>query len=733
MAVRALRLAAGTTLAACIALVLAVAYAALTTPTFARVRAAYGSSEGRLLDRHGELIQTLRLDARTRQLDWVPLAEVSPVLPRTLIAIEDRRFAIHPGVDPLAAGAALADGLAGRGWRGASTLTMQLAADLYRQGGRRTAGGKLRQAVDALALELRWSKAEILEAYLNRVSFRGETRGIGAAARLLLGKEPAALDADESLLLVAGLAAPGAAPEAWGARACRLAVATPARCATLRTLALDSSVPDRPAALPRLAPQLARALLTRPGTTVTGTIDAGLQRAVSDILRTQLMTLEPQQARDGAAVVLDNASGEVLAYVGSAGPASSAAQVDGARAPRQAGSTLKPFLYALALEQGLLTPASLLDDSPLAIEAIGGLYAPQNYDHAFRGLVSLRTALASSLNVPAVRTLMLIGRDRLHGALQHAGYAHLLPNPDAYGYALALGAADVTLLEQANAYRTLANGGLYTPLHLVPASGAPPASVPATGGPTSSAAAAGAPLRVFDERAAWLVGDILADRGARATTFGLENALATRHWSAVKTGTSKNMRDNWCIGWSRRYTVAVWVGNFEGDPVRAVSGVTGAAPAWTAIMDRLERDTPGDAPPPPAGLTARRVEFGGGVEPPRREWFLAGTAQAQFSATPPTLRRARIVRPVDGEVLALDPDIPAAAQQLQLGAEPALPGQRWSVDGEPLPAAARGRWKLAPGRHTIVLAAAETGEVLDHATVLVRGTPTGTAGLAASN
>ncbi|MFO1400573.1 MAG: penicillin-binding protein 1C [Steroidobacteraceae bacterium] len=706
---RGLRLAGVGALALLLVLALAVAFAALTTPSFERVRGRYGSSEGRLLDRHGELLQTLRLDARTRQLDWVPLAEVSPLLPRTLIAIEDRRFAAHPGVDPLAVGAALAEGLRGRGWRGASTLSMQLAADLDGQGSHRTPGGKLRQAIDALALELRWSKAEILEAYLNRVSFRGETRGVGAAARLLLGKEPAALDADESLLLVAGLAAPGATPAAWGARACRLAAATSARCAALHTLALDAAVPDRPTALPQLAPHLARALLARPGASVTSTLDAGLQRTVADILRTQLMTLEPQQARDGAAVVLDNASGEVLAYVGSAGPASSAAQVDGARAPRQAGSTLKPFLYALALERGLLTPASLLDDSPLAIEAVGGLYAPQNYDHAFRGLVSLRTALASSLNVPAVRTLVLIGPDRLHATLQRAGYAHLLPNPDAYGYALALGAADVTLLEQANAYRTLANGGLYTPLRLV-APGVP-----------AAAAGAATPVRVFDERAAWLVGDILSDRGARATTFGLENALATRHWSAVKTGTSKNMRDNWCIGWSRRYTVAVWVGNFEGDPMRAVSGVTGAAPAWTAIMERLEGEAPATEPPPPAGLIARRVQFGGEVEPPRREWFLAGTAQARVAPAPADPRRARIVHPVDGEVLAIDPDIPVAAQQLLLGAEPAHPDLRWSIDGRDLPAGARGRWALVPGRHTIVLAAADAGEALDRVEIVVRG------------
>ncbi len=707
----ALRILGGAAFAATLSLVLALAYAALRTPAFERVRAAYGSSEGRLLDRHGEILHTLRLDARARQLEWVPLAAVSPLLIRTLVAVEDRRFTAHPGVDAFAVGAALADGLRGERWRGASTLTMQLAAELSGERRRRTLPGKLRQAVDALALELRWSKAGILEAYLNHVSFRGETRGIGAAARLLLGKEPSALDADESLLLVAGLAAPAASAEAWSARACRLAAATPARCAALRTLALDAAVPDRPTALPQLAPHVARALLTRPGESVASTLDAGLQRTVAETLRTQLLTLGADQVRDGAAVVVDNASGEILAYVGSAGPASSAGQVDGARAPRQAGSTLKPFLYALALERGLLTPASLLDDSPLAIDVAGGLYAPQNYDHAFRGLVSLRTALASSLNVPAVRTLVLVGPERLHAALQRAGYTHLLPNPDAYGYALALGAADVTLLEQANAYRTLANGGWYTPLRLTPAA--------APGG--------AAPLRVFDARAAWLVGHILADRGARATTFGLENALATRRWSAVKTGTSKALRDNWCIGWSRRYTVAVWVGNFEGDPMRAVSGVSGAAPAWTAIMERLEGEATREPPPPP-GLTARRVTFGDGIESPRQEWFIAGTAQAHVSTVPPTLRRARIVRPVDGEVLALDPDIPASAQQVVFGAEPAQPDHRWSVDGRALPAGARGRWPLTPGRHSIVLAAALTGEALDRVEIDVRGATRAAAG-----
>ncbi len=222
--------------------------------------------------------------------------------------------------------------------------------------------------------------------------------------------------------------------------------------------------------------------------------------------------------------------------------------------------------------------------------------------------MSLRTALAASLNVPAVRTLALVGTDRFVERLRALGFAHLTKDGDHYGYSLALGSAEVKLWELVNAYRTLANGGTAGDLTLRPRRAAAPAGA------------------VMDRGAAFIVSDILADPVARSPTFGLDSALDTPVASAVKTGTSKDMRDNWCIGYSERYTAGVWVGNFDGEPMHEVSGVTGAAPIWYAIMEHLHRGRPAGTPLPPVGVVEERVVFEPAIEAPRREWFLAGTA-----------------------------------------------------------------------------------------------------------
>src|SRR5690606_405614 len=262
-------------------------------------------------------------------------------------------------------------------------------------------------------------------------------------------------------------------------------------------------------------------------------------------------------------------SGQILAYVGSSGDLSSAARVDHARALRQAGSTLKPFLYAQAIEQQRLTMASLLNDSPLDIPTGNGLYIPQNYDKRFSGWVSARTALASSLNIPALRVLLMISPDAFARRLVSLGIP-LDQSGDFYGYSLALGSADVTLLSLTNAYRVLANQGRYSRPHFIDMAGA------------------GTHAReVLAPGAAWIVGDVLSDRQARAGTFGCDSVLATPVWTAVKTGTSKDMRDNWCLGWSQRYTVGVWVGNSAGASMREVSGVSGAGPIWHDLMGYL--------------------------------------------------------------------------------------------------------------------------------------------------
>ena len=591
---------------------------------------------------------------------------------------------------------------------------MQLAAfldpSLVPAGGARTLGQKWNQARGARELERSWTKREIVEAYLNLASYRGELVGIDVAARALFGKSAAGIDAREAAILVALLRNPNASPATVAQRAC--AIATNLACEELRaTTMVALAGPYRLAPRWNDAAHVASRLLKRAGGRLSTTLDADLQRFAAATLRDHLADLADRGVGDGALVVLDNATGDVLAYLGSAGPLSSAPQVDGVTALRQPASTLKPFLYALALDAKMLTAASLLDDSPIAIATARGMYVPQNYDRDFHGLVSMRTALASSLNVPAVRTLQLVGVDRFHEALKNLGLDTLTHDDEFYGAALALGDADVTLLSLTNAYRALANGGVVAPARFV------------SDGVAPSIDDRPAARRVFGKAASYIVADILADRGARALSFGLENPLATRVWSAVKTGTSKDMRDNWCIGFTARYTVGVWVGNFSGAPMRDVSGVTGAAPIWREIVHRLHAVEPSLQPAAAAGLSRTTVWFEPPVETERKEWFLSGTEMIMVESAAGRAVAARIRYPAADTIIALDPDIPAAAQRVVF--EPSLAGGqwRWRLDGIALGSGdAHGRvdWTPVSGRHRLALENAE-GEILSTAEFEVRG------------
>ncbi|WP_408589322.1 penicillin-binding protein 1C [Novosphingobium sp.] len=661
-------------------------------PDFVAMRQDWPSSEAWLRDRDGRLLDAVRVNFSVRRLGWTRLDDVPRDLRHMLIAAEDRRFAYHGGVDWLALLASARDrlraGIRGHRTRGASTLTMQTAAFLWPEIGRPGKRGlldKLRQMRAAWAIEDRWTKPQVLEAYLNLAPFRGETQGVGAGALALFGKAPAALDRREDAVMIAMLRSADAPPDRVARRACRMLPASD--CPALQALAEAVSGSANLRSLdPGLAPHLAAHLLTRPGLTVTTTLDARIQEIAVTALRHQLQGLGPRRARDGAVVVVDNANGEVLAYVGGVGLDSTAAQVDGAAAPRQAGSTLKPHLYAQLIERKWLTAASILDDSPVQLDTASGLYVPRNYDNAFMGPVSARRALANSLNVPAVRALLLDGVQPFRDRLWDLGYVGLENDGSYYGFSLALGSAEVTLLQQANAYRTLANLGRWSPLKLVP------------GDP-------GEPVRhLLDPGAAWIVGDILSDASARASTFGVDSALRLPFWAAAKTGTSKAMRDNWCIGFSDRFTVAVWVGNLEGDPMRAVSGTSGAAPVWRDVMIALHRDRPGVQPVRPANVTGSPVRFAGAREPARSEWFIAGTAQGLMAPAPAFARRPRITNPVSGAVYAWDPDIPPARQSIGVAVSGAASDLRLALDGRDF-AGAQGlpQLPLVPGSHLLAL------------------------------
>ncbi|RDI13971.1 penicillin-binding protein 1C [Comamonas sp. AG1104] len=684
------------------ALWLGLAASSHAVPSYDEVRSHHRSSETLLLSREGEVLQRLRTDSTVRRGPWVALADVSPALRTALVLSEDKRFYEHSGVDWAAVTAAAWGNLWNTRTRGASTITMQLAGLLdgdWRQGpGGRSVVQKVGQAVAAQVLDRRWRKDQILEAYLNLVPFRGEIVGIAALSQSLYGKAAHGLDAREAAIAAALVRAPNASVERVAQRACGvLQVMVPDDVAAKDCSAMQlytSSVLQRRQWLSSegVAPHFARRWLALPQNRgqeqVRSTLNAPLQRFAVASLQQHLRELQGRNVEDGAAVVLDNRSGEILAWVGSSGTLSQASEVDGVTALRQPGSTLKPFLYAQAIAEKRITAASLIEDSSAHIPTQNGLYIPQNYDRRFKGWVSARTALASSLNVPAVRTLVMITPDAFFEQLKKLGLP-LRESGGYYGFSLALGSSEVALLNLTNAYRALGNGGQYRPVSWA----LPQTESRKAGGKTGDDA-----VQALDARAAFIVGDILSDNMARAPTFGTDSVLATRFWTAVKTGTSKDMRDNWAVGWSERYTVGVWVGNAGGEAMHSVSGTSGAAPIWADIMGFLHRNVSSHAPRPPAGVQQQQVQFGAltsgamPIESAREEWFVAGTEQSLFamdhvagSAEQKSLVRqkgsksgsaaaaaaVRISRPANGTILALDPDIPPDSQRVQLVARQA--------------------------------------------------------------
>lgn len=549
----------------------------------------------RFTDRDGRVLREVasRADGRS-----VPLPADEPVPPRVraaFLAAEDARFDWHPGVDPLAvARAGWQAARRGRVVSGASTLTMQLARALVPHP--RTAGGKLVEALWALRLEAHLDKDRILRAYLDRVPLGGDLYGVEAAAALHFGRPARTLSAAQAALLAGIARSPSALDPLRRPQAARdRALAVLARMEALglvgteearvaRASPLDLAAPERSFEAPHLVDALARGLpaLGLDGAAeVETTLDRGLQRDVEEIVRAELAG-DPRLA-NAAVVVVGNASGEVLAYVGSADylDAAGLGQNDGARARRQPGSALKPFAYGLALARGW-TAASVLSDVEVRLATPGGDWVPRNYDRRAHGPVPLRAALQNSYNVPAVRLAEALGPERVLRTLRAAGFESLREGADRYGAGVVLGNGDVTLRELARAYRGLARGGVLEPLREVRAArdgaGRPLAPAPEL-----------APRRFLPAGAVALLTDILSDEAARAPAFGVQNALRLPFPVAAKTGTSHAYVDNWTAGFTAERTVAVWVGSFDGRPMEGVSGITGAGPIFARVMARAMR------------------------------------------------------------------------------------------------------------------------------------------------
>jgi penicillin-binding protein 1C len=367
-------------------------------------------------------------------------------------------------------------------------------------------------------------------------------------------------------------------------------------------------------------------------------------------LREQMKELKNKNVRDGAVVVLDSKTGKSLAYIGNAGsPWTEFYQIDGLQAQRQLGSTIKPFIYATAFDLNILELNSLVEDSKadIPIEG-GGVYHPQNYDHSFRGLVSASEALASSLNVPAVRTLLLVGQNHIIKKLKQVGFSNL-KDDDFYGPSLALGTVDASLWQLTHAYRNLGQS------------------------------------EVFSLKTRRTLFSALSIPEYRRFTFGLESTLNLPFSAAVKTGTSKDMRDNWCIGWTDRFTVGVWVGNFNGQPMWNVSGMTGAAPIWRKIMLALHIDSSGNTP----------------------NYQINNDSKFIKASTPLVTKTLTHIRyPVPNMILAYDQDIPKHMQKISFEIENPIKGQKLFLNGKLLTNARESYlWTLERGHFTLSLKA----------------------------
>ncbi len=777
------RPAARVVLAACV-LVLA-SFVSLAWPL---PRAAKPSGDGRsvrLTARDGTLLRELRPDGRGTP---VRLAAVPPFAVAALVATEDRRFYRHAGVDAQALGRALWSALRhGRARSGASTLTMQVARGL-RAGGqtesRRGVWAKVAEMHLALRLDARLSKDEILALWLNRAYFGGGAYGIEAAAQTAFAKSARDLTRAEAALLVGLPQRPTAFdlrrhPDAALARrravlaACvrdRIVSADEATALAATPLALATAA--APVEAVHLAERL-RASMPAGATEVRTTLDARLQAAAEALVRTHLARLNASGAAPGggvpvnaAALVVDNMTGDVLAYVGSGDywDAPALGGNDGAMALRQAGSALKPFVYALALDTRRHTSASILADVETDVPDGRGAYRPRNYDRTFHGPVPLRQALASSFNVPAVALARELGPATLLGALRQDGFATLTRDADTYGVGLALGNGEVRLTDLAGAYAGLARGGLRPVLRFAH-------WTRTAAGDTLAGADVAVASMAVTPGAAFLVADVLADPEARAAGFGRGGPLELPFPVAVKTGTSKDYRDNWAVGASPRHTVAVWVGRFDGAPMHRVSGVSGAAPILRALFETLGSGGAFVRPPsvvegevcPHSGRHAGRF-----CPSQRREWFLAGTVprdtcrvhvsmaldrRSGLRADATTPRADRVVRtfadygpafhgwmrarglavppsasasaaragtsaasdrlaldvPSDGTRLLLDPHLRRDHQRLAMRAraDAGLAALVWRVNGREVGRGPAFDWPLVPGRHVVDVTAVD--------------------------
>ncbi len=675
------------------------------------------------VDRTGLPLGTL-LGSDARHTTAVPLADVSPAFARAIVAAEDGRFAEHGAVDVRSLARAVEELFVyGTSRSGGSTICMQLARLLHAADS--SFRGKLVQILEAERIAMRSERGAILEAYLNRVPMGGNLYGVESAARAYFGTHASELDLAQASLLAAIPNDPTAlAPDQHFARARgrqryvldRMVARgdiTPidARRAwdeRVRVAHHDTGITDAAHALFYVYPSVRGTGLVRT------TIDRSLQRFVHGQIGAVLAALASRHVTDAAVLVVDNHTGDVLAYEGSPDYFSDTilGRNDGVQALRQPGSSLKPFTYELALERGTIESTSILDDAPAAFAiSAGKLYQPNDYSGTFSGPVTVRYALANSLNVPAVRVLSTLGTGRLLDRLHDLGFTHLDKPASYYGLGLTLGGGEVSLWENVRAYVTMARGGDAIPLRLV----------------------ATAPIahQSIGDRTTWaLVTNMLADPHARQHSFGTHSVLDLPFDAAVKTGTSSDFHDTWTIGFTRDYTAGVWVGNFDGSAMRDVSGVTGAGPLWNRIMLHLHEQREPPAFSAPSGYLRATICATTGRAALRdcrrvvQEW-VRPPALARIDKPVPATPAFHIVTPRNGSIfyrIVAQNQLQANEEQLALRAAGASGAVVWTVNGKRVVLDSDGNAfvPVTLGAYTIE---ARDGSRVDRSTIVIHPAP----------
>lgn len=702
----------------------------------------------RILDRNNTILREV-LSSQDATSRYCTLDKISPWLVKATIVSEDKRFFLHKGIDPFAILRSVVQNLFHeRIVSGGSTISQQLARNLVNSPSRNLAY-KLIEAFVALNLELKLSKKEILELYFNYAPYGNQTYGVEAAAYLYLRKPACDLSISEATFLAGIPQAPSfynpyRYPDRIKNRQEKILTSL-FKYGIIDSSECQSGLEQPIFLIPKesnfLAPHFCEHVLVylnenkqQDVSTVKTTLDIHLQKEIECILRNNIDRLTNANVTNAAAIVFDNRTMEVLAYIGSVDffDPLIEGEVDGVRALRQPGSALKPFTYALALENNC-TAATLIPDEPIFENTFGGDYMPRNYDEKYHGMVRLRTALACSYNIPAVRLCSDLGPEMLLDRCLQLGFKSLNKSAFYYGLGLTLGNGEVTLKEITRAYSVFAHYGRFlTEQELFNID-------------TTDIGVRRKPMKIFEPAVAYLIMDILSDNNARSPAFGLYSPLNLPFFCAVKTGTSKDFKDNWCIGFTDKYLIGIWVGNFDGSTMHHVSGITGAGPIFRDIMLFLHRTTASIKYPKPGNIIVSAVctESGELAGPhcnnTMTEMFIRGTEpdlichhhtsdeplHGQFHKSEgrrfnQSIQEDIVISfPDDGDIFKIDPILRNEYQVLTFHVHTPYPLEQisWFVDDSLIGTVSKPykmTWQLLPGKHRIsVCGVTEDNVMLD--------------------